>query len=328
MAIPPNRVILNERSRQQAQNYTFPEDIGPHGLLMIFKKYSYKATRSLLRNDRPEAVENSSILLPIPNNIQDRYQVRVQRFDQGTYGDIISSSAASAASSGDNMVGAASSALGNFLPDVGNLGNTIMSGDSDQYKSFAQDLGNSANFLLRKTLDGLGPNVTRNFDAGFGSTLNPKAALSFEGVEMKNHSFDWTFAPKSPNESERLRNISNLVKRNVLPTYQDFSAGGEAIVQRAMLRYPSTVDLFFLGVDPNYFMFFKTCMVQSFDLNLAPQGLSILTGGKPSVVNMQMTLIESDIHTAEDYGATGTPNLQDSIPDTASTTGPDDGSRN
>lgn len=320
MAIPPNRVILNERNRQQAQNYTFPEDIGPHGMLMVFRKYSYKATRSLLNNNTPEVVENSSILLPIPNNIQDRYQVRVQRFDQGTYGDIISSAAAGAAANGDNMIGAASSALSQFLPSGSNLANSLTSGDSEQYKGFAQDLGNSANFLLRKTLDGLGPNITRNFDAGFGSTINPKAALSFEGVEMKNHSFEWTFAPKTPTESDRLRSISNLVKRNILPTYQDFSAGGEAIVQRAMLRYPSTVDLYFLGVDPNYYMFFKTCMVQSFDMNLTPQGLSILSGGKPAVVNMAMTLIENDIHTAEDYDGSVGPSLSDQTPSSTTTT--------
>ena len=43
-------------------------------------------------------------------------------------------------------------------------------------------------------------------------------------------------------------------------------------------------------------------MVQSFSTNFTPNGLAMLRGGKPASVTMNIGLIESDIHTSEDYG--------------------------
>jgi len=297
-SLPPSVEIRRNTTRNYANNLSFPEDIGPHGLLMIFRNYEYQATRGLLTEQRSTANIGSSILLPIPNSIQDSFSMRVQRFDQGTFGDLISTGAAGAAGSergGENMIAGLHSALRDALPNGADVANAI-SGGQFSMDSIAGDLGRSANFLLRKGLDSFGPNVARNVDAGFGSTINPKAALSFEGVEMKKHSFDWVLAPRTPNESDRIREISNTIKRNVLPEYQN--VGG---IQRAMLRYPSTVDIYFLGIDPSYYLYFKTCMVEQFSMNYAPQGVSILKGGKPAVVNMSIQLAEMDIHTADDY---------------------------
>jgi hypothetical protein len=70
-----------------------------------------------------------------------------------------------------------------------------------------------------------------------------------------------------------------------------------------MFQYPSMVDIFFVGIDSEHYFFFKTCMVQSFNTNFTPNGMAVLRGGRPAMVQMQLTVIETDIHTAEDYGA-------------------------
>jgi hypothetical protein len=43
-------------------------------------------------------------------------------------------------------------------------------------------------------------------------------------------------------------------------------------------------------------------MVQQFNIDFTPHGIALLRGGKPAMVNMNMNVIEADIHTSEDYG--------------------------
>ncbi len=83
----------------------------------------------------------------------------------------------------------------------------------------------------------------------------------------------------------------------MLPSYVNTS-----VIQRAMFKYPAMVDIFFVGIDSGYYFHFKTAMIQTFSVNFTPNGNAVLRGGRPAAVQMQMNLIESDIHTSEDYG--------------------------
>jgi hypothetical protein len=56
-------------------------------------------------------------------------------------------------------------------------------------------------------------------------------------------------------------------------------------------------------------MYFKTSMIQGFNVSYTPHGLAIVKGGKPAMVSLSMNLVEADIHTAEDYGGTSTVNV-------------------
>ena len=89
------------------------------------------------------------------------------------------------------------------------------------------------------------------------------------------------------------------------------SYGNAVGLNKVLLNYPSTVDIFFLGVDDQYFLYYKTCMVQQFATNYTPNGLAFVAGGKPAMVTMNMTLMEMDIHTSEDYGGAAPTNNVD-----------------
>jgi hypothetical protein len=296
----PASTIIERRRRERNNNIMqFPDDLGAHAMLLLFKKYEYKkpGTRTLNRVSNEtlsttNLVGADNILLPLPSNITDSFNIRISRFDQELRGELVSAGAAAIGSENigiGNLAGVLSSVIP--TPDF----NAIMSMDIDK-------LSRDAAFLARRTLDSrLFAGASRNLDAGFGNILNPKAALHFEGIEMKTHTFNWVFAPRSESESLALKNISDTIKRNILPSY-----GNIAGFNKVILNYPSTVDIFFFGVDQSYFMFFKTCMVTTFTIDFSPQGLAFLKGGKPAMINMQMNLMESDIHTSEDYGGSGT----------------------
>jgi len=299
--MPVSDIIERRRRERSNKIMQFPDDLGAHSVLMVFNKYEYKkpGTRQLnkVTNEtlsNADLSNSSNIMLPLPTNLQDSFNVRIQRFDQEIGGELIASGASLGAGSGDMSMGQLTGALAAAIPGI----------DMSAYAggNITEQLSKDAAFLGRRTIDKAFSGASRNVDAGLGSTVNPKAALVFEGVELKTHTFNWTLAPRSENESRMIRDIGNTIKRNILPSYG--SVGGGAL-SRALLNYPSTVDIFFFGIDPSYFMYFKTCMVTSFEINFTPEGMSLLKGGKPSVISVGMGLIETDIHTSENYGGSG-----------------------
>lgn len=256
-------------NRQNYGVYSFPSTLGPHAMVINFSEYNY---------DRGAGVANrrvaDSIVLPIPTNIIDSFNINVNGTELGAAG------AAAAESSG---------AVLDAISGAGTM--------TDATASFYQALqttGAGASMLLREVAEGLDTGVIRGAEVGTGVANNPHLALTFEGVALKQHSFSWTLAPESPTDSENLKNIIRKFKQNILPTFK----GGT----RAFFQYPKVADIFFLGSEPGYLYFFKSCLVSNFDVNYAGGGEpAFLEGGRPAVVNMNLNLTEMDIHTAEDY---------------------------
>lgn len=296
-------VTNTARAEASPRFLSFPLDIGAHSVLLVFNKYNFVAPgqrglRSLDRNNRggpligPIPIGQDAIQLPLPSNIQDTFSLRTQAGDMGIAGAAVGEAASSLA--GSATIG---DALSQFLSNSGLNPGSLLTTDMGQ---IARNLA----FLGRRSIDGLLPGAGRNIDAGLGNTVNPKAAIYFEGVNLKQFDFRWTLAPTEFAESDRLRDIINIIKRRSLPTY-----GNAVGLNKVLLNYPSTVDIYFLGVEQQYFLYYKTCMIQQFDTNFTPNGLAFVAGGKPAMVTLGLTFMEMDIHTSEDYGGGSTNNL-------------------
>lgn len=301
----PRDVIKSRKSQLNGINLlSFPNNLGAHATLLVFKKYAYESpgSRNLNKIDRntltKEQLGSSAILLPLPKEIKDTYGIEITNFDQGMFGDAISR--------GGNYVMGDGSVDGNILENMGipstqtlvsTAGGAIGALASKFLSSRTSGLGAGAVGAL---LPGSG-NIAASLEAGAGATVNPKQALQFKGVDMKTHNFSWTMAPKSPDESDKILQITTTIKQNALPSYTNVGP-----VKRAFLNYPSTVDIYFFGIEQSYFMYFKTCMINTVNIDYSPQGLAILRGGKPAMINLSLSLKEMDIHTAEDYGAQST----------------------
>lgn len=297
----PNDVIQRSRRDSIPSLLQFPKDLGSHSMLMIFSSYAYTPPGERILNkvsDRTFSGINSTskqaILLPLPANIEETFSINVQGYEAGISGEYVSRAASTLGGAGDinsgQLLNSLGSGVASMIPDLGSLLNTD-----------AGAISRNAAFLGRRAIESVVPGASRSIDAGLGNTVNPKQSLFFEGVTLKQPSFNWTFAPQSAGDSDTLRDITNLIRRNVLPTY-----GTVAGFSRSILNYPSMVDIFFLGIDQSYFLFYKTCMVNQFSTNFTPNGLAFVKGGKPAMVSMSMNLIEADIHTAEDYGSEST----------------------
>jgi hypothetical protein len=307
----PIRNQLRRASKlAKPENLQFPIEDNNHGVLLVFKDYEYVPfDRRNFNFPTPEnARTGDTIFLPLPATIQDANTLRISRFEQGLT-SILSGVFSDVSKTGglnlSNFQEAAMAAVKEALPTAMSSGTELANVATDIAKNlmgrgedgsvsldrFSSELA----FAARRYLPG---DIGRAVDAGTGTYINPKAALSFEGVEMKRHSLEWTLSPKSPAESVIMQNIIRTIKKKILPSY----VSGE-ISSRVLFRYPSLVDIFFVGLDQDYYFHYKSSMVDSFSVDYTPEGMSVLKGGRPAATRLQLQFTETDIHTAEDYGA-------------------------
>jgi len=303
----PSVVISQSQANSRSSgSLQFPLSLGAHSIVLAFKKYVFVRPgdpgpqgtqlipqlggtgRQTSAPPRPVGTGFDVIRLPIPSNIQDTYSIRVQGGELGIGGSEVATGVSAFSGGQDISINNLLGSLRQALPDL-NLESIINPNMSEASRNLA--------FLGRRAIDNTLPGASRAIDAGLGNTINPKAALFFEGVNLKQFDFRWNLAPTERAESDALKNVINTIRKNALPTY------GNAIgLNRVLLNYPSTVDIYFQGINQEYFLFFKRCMIQQFETNYTPNGLAFVAGGKPSMVSMGITLMEMDIHTSEDYG--------------------------
>jgi len=320
---------------------SFPSDKSAHSMLLIFKEYRYQApgerrildlNSGVINNLRTgfseipstetlgvnDLVSLSAIELPFPADLRDVDSLRVNPFEQGLIESAAGQLVAGAANSTLNTnltVREIPEAIAQVAQYIQSLGSASASGAGGAIQSLMNtnlgSLSRDALYLLRSSLPG---NIGRVADTIIGSAVNPRLALSFDGVDLKQHSFNWTLAPKNSLESDIIKNIILKLKQSSLPSYQTASATSF----KAYLKYPSIVDIYLLGVNTEYFMKFKSCMIRNVSIDYASPGLvPILKGGKPAVIKLNLEFYEMDIHTANDYGVqeTSAPGVSDDFSD-------------
>jgi len=183
-----------------------------------------------------------------------------------------------------------------------------------------QNIGDASLYLLRAGIGAVAPQVEQGAGAALGTAINPHATLVFDGVDLKIHSFEWQFAPKSYTEQNTLDKIVNLIKYHIHPEYDNplsLEGGvGLASVNRGLLRYPSLVEVSLVGVNKQsqfgvMFKHKKLMMINQFNVDFTPTGnVELNRGGTPVMTRCSMNLTESTIHTRQDYMTTDAAVLQ------------------
>jgi hypothetical protein len=278
---------------------SYPKDIGEHGMMLTFKKYNFTSTGSIAGQTI------GSITLPIPRNIVESYSVNVKGESMGLLGSLVGDAIAGNVNVNQVMNSLANTAGGSLISDPAAAANFFVQ------SGLATTASGAVGSVLGSTVGGAiagaagSSAISSGLSAASGTALNPHVSVMFEGMNLRSHNFDWTFSPKSASEGEALRRIIRTIKKNALPSYQ--SVGGEksnTALDRVLLRYPNVVDIKFIGLDQSYFFKFKTCMVTQVTVDYSQHGNALFAGAagsKPVMVNFQLSLIESKIHTADDF---------------------------
>jgi hypothetical protein len=280
---PAQDVINRNRTASNAASSSlrYPSEATSHSMIFNFKTYE---NRGGLGRGTISA-SNGSIALPLPANIDDITTINIASTELGIAGVAVGDAVA-AMKPGTSVGG-------------------LLNAGKQAFNDSNIDLAGFALLAVRTGLASLSSGVEQGIGVATGTAVNPHQALVFNGVALKQHTFDWTLIPNNESESNQIRNIIKKFKQSSLPSYEGINIPGSSAFSRALFKYPNMVDVFFVGLDQNYFPLYKTAMIADVSVNYTPQGHVVVnkgsTGSRPAMVALRVTMIEAEIHTSEDY---------------------------
>lgn len=262
----------NKISSLGAPTLQFPNHIS-ESYFMAFKFAQY-------RRPAPEASATlkfvQAFALPLPKGIRESFEISVQPQDQGVLAG--------------GVANALQSALATPAGDARGS-NIRQSAIAMAYAGAVQALDGAAKGTIGQ--------IT-------GAVPNPHVAALFNGVPLRTHRFEWTFAPRSAAESAQLMLLLKALKAYSLPAYSTLGT--------AALAYPFLCQpmLKIKGKPDDDLIMFAPCLIQSVEINYSPQGLPAFFEGThdPAFVEVSISMLETEMQTADRYGRTGGDNLE------------------
>jgi len=221
------------------------------------------------RLSKKPLINNGTILLPIPSNLQDTNQVE--------YG---SSSLNGLAASGVQAAeGIMQTQIFKNKEDplgVQQIGQQL----AKAKQSVTGGVGTEAaatnaltKFLAAKAVNVFGANVTVNqlLARGNGEILNPNMELLFNGPTLRNFRFNFKLTPRNEKEAQQIKLIIRAFKRNMAPQAQ----GGSLQSGNWFLKTPNVFKLRYRTGRKNHPFLnrFKQCFLENCSVNYTGEGV-------------------------------------------------------
>lgn len=127
-----------------------------------------------------------------------------------------------------------------------------------------------------------------------GIAANPKKEQAFRNMDFRTFSFDYQFAPKSPDEAKNVMNIIQAFKYHMHPEFKS--------PENFLYIYPSEFDIvYYKGSKENLKIHRHTsCVLTEMNVNYTPNGVfSTFPDGTPTQINMTLTFKELMLLTKE-----------------------------
>lgn len=238
----------------------FPDQMGHYYMSLDFQSYERPSPQMQAIFKRFRTIQ-----LPIPRDLKENFDLDVNPTE-----------------------------LGAKTGGLADLGTDLLrgAGDSLQGTLFAIAYG-----ALAQKFEGTEANA---LGQALGAVPNPHLQAIFSGVDLRTHTFQWTFAPRNPTESRNLKAIINEIKKNSLPAYSTTGT--------AALQYPPMVEIKLMPWGDDLIKF-KKCLIKSVSVNYAPAGLPSFFASQPgdtekypTMIQLELQMLETEIQTAKDYG--------------------------
>lgn len=197
----------------------------------------------------------TSIILPIPSNIQDGNSVN---FGPGSLDGLTAQAAGIALDAFDS--GEDITKVGEVLATAFKAGTDMIFSD-DAKKYFLRGLAASAaNIPFGGNLS-----AAQLLARETGQILNPNMELLFEGVNLRSFKFSFKMTPRNQKEAKGIRDIIFLLKKSMCPS----GAGS------LYLKTPKIFELTYKkgGSDHPYLHRFKQCALTDMSVNYTGEGV-------------------------------------------------------
>ena len=247
---------INSKTMREADNLDiFPPDVGKYYIRFDFMDYERPAPFT------PATVQSEyAVVLPVPAGLVEYYDNKWETPELALIGDI-------------------ADAFTRNTPSDGSLAG-----------SFGAGARNVAYRALGNANEAAGVAVGQLS----GAVPNPNVTAAFKGPNLRQFSFAWTFAPKTPDESRKIQKIVKGIKKRILPVMNEGST--------SLLGYPSMVQPRLYpnvdgGGDPLFE--FKKCVIPRMNVSYSPTGIPSFFKGTnlPTFVQLAITLVEIEYFT-------------------------------
>ena len=256
--------------------------------------------RSALRLSKKPLINNGTILLPIPSNIQDTNQVE---YGSSSLNGLAATGVSAAEGIMMTQLGGEQDPFG--VQQVGEQVQKAKDSVTGGLGSDAAATNALTKFLAAKAVNVFGANVTFNqlLARGNGEILNPNMELLFNGPTLRNFRFNFKLTPRNEKEAQQVKLIIRAFKRNMAPQAQ----GGSLSSGNWFLKTPNVFSLRYRTGRKNHPFLnrFKQCFLESVSVNYTgSNGYATYDDGTP--VSMIMTLTFKEIEPIYDIDYTET----------------------
>ena len=234
-----------------------------------------------LGNTRATTV--ASIILPIPQNITDSNGMS---WGSGTL------NAFEASALGGSVDVMKAKTIGDAVKNLGGGAAELL----NQAKE-GKELGLTK--LAASIVQGFGSNITASqvLARRTGQVLNPNMELLFNGVGLRQFTFDFQFAPRNQKEGQEVKEIIRTIKIGSTPKL-DGGAGG------VFIRTPDVFQIAYKkgSGDHPFLNSFKPMALTSMSVNYTGAGTyATYEDGTPVAINMSLSLQELAPIYSDDY---------------------------
>lgn len=234
--------------------------------------FTFSQYERVIPNEAPKEKTSISIVLPMPPDLSEEFSIGYDSPELGISGSV-----------SDSVIKGIRSGLGG---DTGGLskddiektlaGSVVGIAGAGMIKGITKFGGETAGALARRAS---------------GVTPNPYLAQVFRNVELRSHTFQYRFAPRSFAELQILKNIIFELKKRTLP---GMTQGSDVL-----FTFPDTCEIKF-GPTENTPYKIKKCVLQSLRINYSPNGPAFFTTGDPVIVDITMSFKETSAFTRLD----------------------------
>ena len=243
-----------------------------------------------------------TIVLPIPENIADQNSVKWEADQLNPI---------AAAAFGAIRDGVQGLDFEQLTKDPLLTASSALGALEGRAKAAYEDLDSNTRQILRDRLIASAVNI---FNANInpntfvsrttGQILNPNLELLFQGVNLRNFDFNFTFTPRNAAESLQVKNIINTFKKRMAA--KTSTQAGSSQSSGIFIKAPDVFDMEFRkGGRKHPFLFsMKPCGLKSCVVNYVSAGPYIsYNDGTPVKIQMNLRFTELSPVYAEDYNS-------------------------
>jgi hypothetical protein len=204
---------------------------------------------------RPQKRLNAAIALYIPNQLGVRYHASYSEEDTAAF----------------SMAAKGADTLSRGLKGASGLAGEVLTALAINKGQFGKEMGVAA-----------------------GLAVNPKKEQAFTGVDFRTFSFEYNFAPQSPEEAQNVLNIIRAFKYHMHPEFKSENA--------FLYIYPSEFDItYYKGATENLNIHRHTsCVLEEVNVNYTPNGVfSTFSNGMPTQISLSLTFKELQLLSKE-----------------------------